>query len=778
MNQAKKDNKKFGIFTFFNVKNYGALLQAFALQNTINKYGFESEFINFADNNEENNKRRNFKTYIKLLFNINFAIFKFIKTRGARKKNELLFENFRKNYFKINKKTCYDIEDLKYIDNEYKGFVTGSDMVWTDIGQNLDVYFLKFTDYNKRISYAPSLTGTSSFDDDKNLKMRDYIDGIKYLSFREKEGIEYSKKITNRDATWAVDPTLLLTKDEWQNAFRLKEHITKNKYILCYMFEGVQKKVYKKLDKIAKKKGWEIRYIPMNIKEYYSELKLGYSGAYGPKEFVELFFNAEFIVTNSFHGLLFSIIAHKPFVVFHRDNSCRWKANEERMTSILKMINCENRFIQIDSNIEEWQLEKIATNNNLICNINKSKEYLKNALESVYSYDAEVKKNNEFNNIMDVSKKQCSGCLACKQVCPKQCIEIIENDEGFCYPIVNENECIKCKKCINRCPAINHVEMKKPLYSKVIYSKDKEKINSASGGLFYTISKYFIKEMNGIVFGVVLDEKLNCIHKSAKNIEELKPMQNSKYIQSYIGNTYQEAKKYLDENKFVLFSGTPCQIAGLRSFLNKDYENLYTIDIICHGVPSPLYWKKYIENNSKNGKIINYKFRNKDNIKEKRSAYEAIIKKENKIIKRKNNEDEYYNPFIKGESYRMSCYYCKYANIERCGDFTIGDCDSWKKYKDFGINEVKSTLLINNEKAYKFFNSIQDKFEKIDLNLKDEMDVNTPLSKPTQKPPARERIYKDLKALTWNDFCKKYTYKPKFVRVKKTIKSSMKRIIK
>lgn len=778
MKELKKNNT-LGIMTFFDVKNYGAALQAFALQSILKNNGYSSEFIKFYNEKKENNTKDNkgMKWYVKTLWNIKFDIYKFIKTQTSRKKVDSMFENFRREYFSISKNAYYDLEDLKNDESKYKGFITGSDMVWTDIGQNLDAYFLKFTDFNKRISYAPSLTGTKSFNDDKNSKMKEFINGMKFLSCREQEGVDYVKKITGREATLTLDPTLLLDKEEWKKLLSINNNKKEKKYILCYMFEGVPKNIKKQIKKIAKQNDLEIRYIPMNIQEHYHEIKLGKTGAYGPREFVEMFLNASFVVTNSFHGLLFSIIANVPFMVIHRDKNCKWTANEERMTNILNIIEEKDRFINLNQKIDMSYLKPLKNLNKLKENINTSKGYLFEALKIVT--DNELIYNEEqikVNTVNKISNKKCTGCGCCKNICPANCITMEPDNEGFLRPKVNEEKCIKCKKCVNYCPAINdNMERNRPQISKLGFSKDEEKIQSASGGVFFTIAKYVIEELKGIVYGAVLDDNLKCIHKSACTLEEVIPMQNSKYIQSEIGDLYLKVKEKLESGKFVLFSGTPCQIAGLNKYLERKYDKLITIDIICHGVPSPKFWKEYLEKEFKNNKINHFQFRNKDNIEEKRSAYELKAKSKKGVIKKDAYCDAYYKPFVEGISYRRACYYCKYANLNRVGDITIGDCDSWRKYPEFYPHEVKSTILINTENGKKIWNNIEKMFITQELKLEEEVRMNTQLSAPCKKNKKREEIYIDLEKLDWEEFRKKYAPKSHFVPLKKIIKKIINR---
>ena len=185
--------------------------------------------------------------------------------------------------------------------------------------------------------------------------------------------------------------------------------------------------------------------------------------------------------------------------------------------------------------------------------------------------------------------KDCCGCWACENACPRQCISMEEDCEGFRYPHINQTSCIDCHLCEKVCPILNKVE--EPIKNQkafVVQNKDEEVLKeSTSGGAFSAIANYVISK-NGIVFGAAFDNNETVRHQYVDNYEDLKLFRNSKYVQSLIGNTYKEAKRFLDKGKLVLFSGTPCQLEGLFFFLrNKQYENLITIDVVCRAVPSP-----------------------------------------------------------------------------------------------------------------------------------------------------------------------------------------------
>ena len=394
----------------------------------------------------------------------------------------------------------------------------------------------------------------------------------------------------------------------------------------------------------------------------------------------------------------------------------------------------------------------------------ESLRYLESMLNTAYGNEAIQTQKQAYRTVKEVSEKACTGCSACEGVCPYGAIEMTQDKEGFLRPEVSEKKCKNCGLCMKVCPAINeNVDRLYPAGGYLAFSKDSLSKNSASGGAFITFAKYVIEELKGVVYGCAMEEKtLNCVHKRAELVEELYPMQNSKYVQSDVSGCYRKVKEDLQQERYVLFAGTPCQIAGLRSCLGKDYENLLTVDIICHGVPSPGLWQKKVDYmREKYGEKLTYfTFRNKDNEAVSRSAFESTIICGKKRIKRKSWEDGYFKAFLMGKTYRMSCYYCKYADIHRCGDITLGDCDSWRDYPKFYPEKTKSSIMTNTQKGEDFWNNTRELFIFSDLDIEGERLVNKQLSAPTPMPDCRRTIYNDANSMLWKDFEEKYSVKP------------------
>ena len=293
---------------------------------------------------------------------------------------------------------------------------------------------------------------------------------------------------------------------------------------------------------------------------------------------------------------------------------------------------------------------------------------------------------------MNIEKvEKCYGCTACKSICPNNCISMQPNKEGFLIPVIDKSKCINCGLCTRVCPRLaNKLTDNKVIKSYAVKNKKEEiRLNSTSGGFFSAIADYFIKN-NGVIYGCILDDDLKIKH--VRTEKDYKKMIGSKYVQSDLQNTFIEIQKDLKNNRMVLFTGTPCQCSGLKLYLRKDYSNLYVIDLICHGVPSPLLWKEYINYlTKKNGEILKYNFRSK--IEGWHTHTEVIEYKDGNIEVNTRDSNINKNLFNTNYNLRNSCYDCQFSSDLRIGDITIGD--AWglqninKKFDDNkGINLI------------------------------------------------------------------------------------------
>ena len=271
------------------------------------------------------------------------------------------------------------------------------------------------------------------------------------------------------------------------------------------------------------------------------------------------------------------------------------------------------------------------------------------------------------------NEEDCCGCAACMQRCPKQCITMQSNEKGFLYPLVNTTQCINCGLCEKVCPIINQSEPHEPIEIFAAKNKDEEiRRQSSSGGVFTMLAEETIKK-GGVVFGVKFNKKWQPEFDFTETIEGITPFRGSKYIQAIVGNAYIKAEEFLKVGREVLFSGTPCQIAGLKKYLRKEYENILYVSIACHGVPSPLVWEEYLNFKGINiADIASVSMRNKEFGWRNYQLY-IESKSGHCLCKEKKYECSYLHGFIRSLYLRPSCYACKFKE-GRCGcDLLIAD---------------------------------------------------------------------------------------------------------
>ena len=390
------------------------------------------------------------------------------------------------------------------------------------------------------------------------------------------------------------------------------------------------------------------------------------------------------------------------------------------------------------------------------------------------------------------NKEACTGCGACYNICPMDAISTIEDEFGFRYPIIDQSKCVHCNLCEQVCNKIDDIRKNKYIRSIVTQSKNWDlSKKSSSGGIFAQIAKYILSK-NGVVFGCTMEKtnnKFDVKHIYIDNEKDLYKLQGSKYVQSSINNTYKEAKQFLKQNRLVLFSGTPCQIAGLIAYLGKDYENLLTIDLSCTGIPSLKLYNDYIKflENKKNKKIINFEFRNK--IKMGWNCGHALISfPQNKQLIIDNNCSSYLNLFINGHILRNSCYSCKYSGLNRISDITVAD--AWgieeeypkllktKFNKEHGI----SLVLINTTKGKEIIKNIQNTLIVNDINVNKLKKYNHPLCNPSIKQDLREIYLNEYKNNGYESmdklFMKKMGKKFYYYQLKRFTPQYIKNIVK
>lgn len=362
--------------------------------------------------------------------------------------------------------------------------------------------------------------------------------------------------------------------------------------------------------------------------------------------------------------------------------------------------------------------------------------------------------------IQIVDKGDCCGCSACAGVCPKKCISMTEDSEGFRYPVVDTKRCIECNVCVRVCPIMNpYPETVAKQVGYVIQSKDKKVLEeSTSGGAFTAIAEYVIHK-HGVVYGAALNDNFEVFHMYVEDEAELGRFRNSKYVQSTIDpEIYRTIKRFLKEGRLVLFSGTPCQIEGLLHAVGDSYANLITVDILCHSVPSPLVYRKYLDylKNTLNSDIATIRFR------DKYYGYKyptlSITTNTLKRYHRGSESDPWLRAFLSGICSRPSCYCCKFKKRYRKCDFTLWDCHDPETFSsEFDIDGGTTNVLIHTQKGCEIIKEIAASTFNVEVRPDTLIKSGAgSLSHCIEKPDKREMFLNDAKELSGIQLMNKY----------------------
>ena len=359
-------------------------------------------------------------------------------------------------------------------------------------------------------------------------------------------------------------------------------------------------------------------------------------------------------------------------------------------------------------------------------------------------------------NFSAINKNDCSGCGACVQICPQSCLALRPDKEGFLHPIMDSQNCVNCGKCIKVCPVENPKKYV-PLASYAAISKDNTMLKkSSSGAIFPLLAQAWIQE-EGYVCAAEMTKDLSVKHVVTNKINELRKMQGSKYVQSYAFDTYEEMPRLLEKVKKVLFIGTPCQVSAVRNMFKKNLDQLLLVDLICHGVPSQLFFQQHLSRTyNQSNRLQKVLFRDKPFYEA--SSFRFTMKYGNHVRHIQPNRDAYYNLFLKGASYRESCYTCRYACAERVGDITLGDCSTGSTYPCFPYSSTVSTVILSTKKGQLFWDKVKSDAVYCKLNFEEEIKRNHQLCEPSKRPKIRDAVYQDFQELPKDEFEKRYTY--------------------
>ncbi|MBQ9069225.1 MAG: Coenzyme F420 hydrogenase/dehydrogenase, beta subunit C-terminal domain, partial [Eggerthellaceae bacterium] len=428
----------------------------------------------------------------------------------------------------------------------------------------------------------------------------------------------------------------------------------------------------------------------------------------GAEDMLKLYQGADFVITDSFHGTAFSLIYEKPFLAV--GNGIRGYSRFEDLlgrfglTDRLVYDRDLDHFSATEAFLQPPDYQKVGAT--IAQAREDSLQWLSEALEAPVTEKSAVAFVDVTHNM---DKAMCMGCGACVSACPTDALALEPDATGFFRSVVDYDRCVECSACTKLCPA-NQLpptnNTTSPTCHEFVSSDKKVLRSSSSGGIFTTMAREVFRQ-GGVVFGAAWTDDLAVEHIAIESERELHKLQKSKYVQSYSGSIFRSVRSYLDEGRLVLFSGTPCQTAGLRAFLKRDYENLVIVDILCGNAPSTMFFKKYVDQ-AFDGNAASYEFRYKDDEFTWSCSHMKVgLKSGDTIVVSGERQDDYQRVFHNHAMCAVHCEKCRYQSLPRFGDLTIGDF--WgieRREPDLDVKDGVSLVLCNSEKGTAFYDSL------------------------------------------------------------------------
>lgn len=769
---------KIGLVTLW-ANNYGSALQCYALKSEIEDRGYRCQVMRECAPGMDK-----YKHYIKELGSI-FSITvrhpsflkKYFVMRNAIKyslyslsaESDFCLNLFCESVLQPREYSMAHLRKLAQCD-EYRYFVAGSDQIWAGNRKMEKFFFLSFAPSEKRIAFAPSF-GTEELDNYNRRSFSREIGKFSKLSAREKSGQKIIRGLTGRDAPRIADPVFLKTPNEWTE-FAKKSQVIKeigsSKYIFVHFLDKPNDVAIQCLNYFSETTGLEILGFAYPHETLQSIHR--YHMVNGdPVDYVALIEHAEYVLTDSFHTTLFSVIFGRRFFTFVRQYR-HSGSQQSRITTLLELVGYNDRLIQSMEGFKAGLNAELHSCDTILeREKDRAKAYLTDAIGFEIGEKNEEISSNRAKEVTLATEETCTGCLACYSACEKGAIRIETTAFGFEVPRIDLELCVNCRKCQSVCAVINKSDFHKSDHATedykknayVAYTNDSNlRSIAASGGAFASLALAFI-ESGGVVFGARLSfEEGNPVikHIPIYSSEELPLILQSKYVQSDASSAYSQIKKLLQDSKRVLFCGTSCQIDALYHFLSDSLKehygkNLFTVDLICHGVSGRKFFSDYVTLKEKynHDTITNFTFRLKDNL-QKRIIYQETLTMSPDRGERvyiPANKSSYYRLFLGEESYRDSCYECRYASINKPADITIGDYfelkddypELYAKLSERSVWDINS-VIVQSFQGEKLLGLAERLIVKFPVDIRRVQSSHKQLCKPSQYTLEREKVMK------------------------------------
>ncbi len=693
-----------GIMGLWNGCNYGSIMTYYALNRVVESLGKSVLMIDKPILSERDVERE--------------------ETHSRR---------FGREHYDISKQ--YRPEEMHELNNLCDTFLIGSDQVWNyGISKNFGklFYFDFVEEQNKKIAYAVSFGhGTDFAPPEERKVISGYMARMDGIAVREADGVRLCREQYGINAVQVLDPVFLADKEIYTPIIEKSTHREEEPFLCTYILDPTPEKI-EAAKHIAEKLG-NIKIIslldglPWKYRENKEKTALPHCiENLQVEDWLYYLSNAKFILTDSCHGASFALIFNKNFIAMtnrHRGVS-RFKSLsglfkfEDRLVEDPKRILTDNHLLEP---LDYETINSIMKQERIRC-----REWLENKLNEPKQSVEDLKNRNVVQrNVMGggndsagkpetvaqvVRERRCTGCSACVSVCPKNAIVMRENEDGFLCPEIDKEKCVNCGICLNKCISEHPIYKNnpRPACYAMMADDDTRKISS-SGGMF-TVAAEYVLEKGGYVCGAAYREDFTVEHIIISDKSELGRLRGSKYMQSHMGHIYSDVKNLLEEGKLVLFTGMPCQTAGLYASLGKDYENLYTIDLFCHGITSSKVFQKYHHDVLGDKPLARLEFKEKEpwGWHAGVNAYFKDGSKYSVPLER----DMFFIAYLKSIAKNTTCAVCTANRLPRQGDMTMGDFWGIARH-DPSMHDGKGTsaVLLNNEKGARFFEALKDRMK-------------------------------------------------------------------
>ncbi len=729
---------KIGIISVNNAHNFGTVMQALGLKAYLESQGHEVQIINYRNATIEKSYRpgrilpgATFKSKKKYLV----KWLKEAKSKPYLPLRRHRFEKFFEEQFNLTK-PCASIKDLRNAKFPFDVVFAGSDQIWNStITKGLDpAFFGDFVGKDTIIASYGASIGNPEVPKRELPVFSEYFKKMDYISVREENAKALFSPLTDKDIAVVCDPTFLPDRDYFKSLVSQKSPYGNKEYIYVHVHHYSAKalELVKAAKELSKKTGLPVVH---NIQTAKFKNELGNTKGAGPIETLNAIAHSKYVVTQSFHLSVFSLLFEKNFITLKRDR------NNDRLENLFEKLGLLEHFIEPDAPLPDFKDIPVDFKE-----VHKKMEAMRPASVEFINNVTNGKKCDRIPDYFTSKDKfTCYGCCACKDACPTQAITMVRDNEGFYQPEINKDLCINCGKCNRVCPY--NTKPRTEDFESVgymAYAKDTfDSENSASGGMFPIFAKNIISK-GGYVVGVKYNPELTALYDITSAWHEAKAFRGSKYVEAKHNNIYKKTKQALDTGKPVLFTGTPCKIAGLKNYLGREYDNLILAEIICACSSSPRILKRYLNGKAaeKGSAVTSIAFRDKS---KGWSKVSTTLKFENgKEESTSRRWNVFYHCFVSAYLAKRSCFRCEFAGDNKIADITMGDFWGYDKInkKLKADKSGVSALKVATKKGMDFVNEVKQNINLIDVGV--DAIYNNNHSWPIKYSPEREEIFADF----------------------------------